>query len=143
MGESFFNVWKFYNNIDIKNFKDKKLKKDNLLEIDPTNPQINITADCSVLAYLRCILKINKNLNILEYKKNKKLKKIAPNFKIDMGFGLHLGYGIEGPVGSEFKMEATYLSPNVNIAARLETATKQFGVNLLISGELYNLLTED
>ena len=95
------------------------------------------------MAYLRCILKINKNLNILEYKKNKKLKKIAPNFKIDMGFGLHLGYGIEGPVGSEFKMEATYLSPNVNIAARLETATKQFGVNLLISGELYNLLTED
>ena len=66
-----------------------------------------------------------------------------PNFKINMGFGLHLGYGIEGPVGSEFKIEASYLSPNVNIAARLETASKQFGVNLLISGKLYNLFTED
>ena len=60
-----------------------------------------------------------------------------------MGFGLHLGYGIEGPVGSIFKMEASYLSPNVNIAARLETATKQFGVNILISGKLYNLFTEE
>ena len=60
-----------------------------------------------------------------------------------MGFGLHLGYGIEGPVGSVFKMEASYLSPNVNIAARLETATKQFGVSLLISGKLYNICTDE
>ena len=141
IGDSFLNVWKFYTNIGGNNNGDKK--KDNLLEIDPTNPQVSITADCAVLAYLRCILKINKNLNILEYNKNKKLKKIMPNFKIDMGFGLHLGYGIEGPVGSAFKIEASYLSPNVNIAARLETASKQFGVNLLISGKLYNYFTED
>ena len=143
IGDSFLNVWKFYNNINVANNHDKKIKKDNLLEIDPSNPQVNITADCAVLAYLRVILKINKNLNILEYRKNKKLNRIIPNFKINMGFGLHLGYGIEGPVGSIFKMEASYLSPNVNIAARLETATKQFGVNLLISGKLYNLFTEE
>ena len=143
IGDSFLNVWKFYNNINITNNHNKTIKKDNLLEIDPSNPQVNITADCAVLAYLRVILKINKNLNILEYRKNKKLNKIIPNFKINMGFGLHLGYGIEGPVGSIFKMEASYLSPNVNIAARLETATKQFGVNLLISGKLYDLLTDE
>ncbi len=142
IGDSFLNVWKFYNKMGGNN-NDKRLIKDNLLEIDPTNPQVNITADCAVLAYLRVILKINKNLNILEYNNNKKLKRIMPNFKINMGFGLHLGYGIEGPVGSEFKIEASYLSPNVNIAARLETASKQFGVNLLISGKLYNLFTED
>ena len=142
IGDSFLNVWKFYNKMGGNN-NDKRIIKDNLLEIDPTNPQVNITADCAVLAYLRVILKINKNLNILEYNNNKKLKRIMPNFKINMGFGLHLGYGIEGPVGSEFKIEASYLSPNVNIAARLETASKQFGVNLLISGKLYNLFTED
>jgi class 3 adenylate cyclase len=143
IGDSFFNVWKFYNNINAKKNKDKTLIKDNLLEIDPLNPQINITADCAVLAYLRCILKINKNLNILFYNNNPNLNQIIPNFKISMGFGLHLGYGIEGPIGSVFKMEASYLSPNVNIAARLETATKQFGVSLLISGKLYNLFTEE
>ena len=142
IGDSFFNVWKFYNNLSVRN-NNKKNKKDNLLEKDPLNPQINITADCSVLAYLRCILKINKNINLLKYRRNKELNKIIPNFKINMGFGLHLGYGIEGPVGSIFKMEASYLSPNVNIAARLETATKQFGVSILISGKLYNLFTEE
>ena len=144
IGDSFLNVWKFYNNnLKAKNGYDKKLIKDNLLEVDSLNPQINITADCAVLAYLRIILKIHKNLNILRYNNNKKLNMIRPNFQINMGFGLHLGYGIEGPVGSLFKMEASYLSPDVNIAARLETATKQFGVTLLISGKLYNLFTEE
>eukprot|EP00967_Tisochrysis_lutea_P095096 scaffold138525_cov22-Tisochrysis_lutea.AAC.2 len=35
--------------------------------------------------------------------------------------------------GSEYKVDASYLSPNVNIASRLEAATKQFGVSLLMS----------
>ena len=60
-----------------------------------------------------------------------------------MGFGLHMGYGIEGAVGSTYKIDASYLSPNVNIAARLETATRQFKLNILISGVLYNLFTDD
>jgi len=46
-------------------------------------------------------------------------------FKVDMGFGLHTGWGIEGAIGSTFKIDATYLSPNVNIAARLNAATRQ------------------
>lgn len=53
-----------------------------------------------------------------------------------MGFGLHIGWGIEGAIGSEFKIDASYLSPNVNLAARLEAATKQYGVPLLISHNL-------
>jgi len=41
-----------------------------------------------------------------------------------MGFGLHCGWGIEGAIGSDFKIDASYLSPNVNMASRLEAATK-------------------
>ncbi len=58
-----------------------------------------------------------------------------------MGFGLHIGWAIEGAIGSEFKIDASYLSPNVNMASRLEAATKQFGVNFLISESLYDVLT--
>jgi class 3 adenylate cyclase len=54
-----------------------------------------------------------------------------------MGFGLHVGWAIEGAIGSEFKIDASYLSPNVNMASRLEAATKQFGVQILISGDLH------
>lgn len=66
-----------------------------------------------------------------------------PNFKIEMGFGLHIGWAIEGAIGSVYKIDASYLSPNVNMASRLEAATKQFGVNFLISESLYDLLTPE
>ena len=51
--------------------------------------------------------------------------------KVRMGFGLHAGWAIEGAVGSLQKVDATYLSPHVNMAARLETSSKQYGVPLL------------
>jgi hypothetical protein len=60
-----------------------------------------------------------------------------------MGFGLHMGWAIEGAIGSNFKIDASYLSPNVNMAARLEAATKQYGVKILISGQIYDLLSEE
>ena len=52
-----------------------------------------------------------------------------------MGFGLHMG--------STYKIDASYLSPNVNIAARLESASRQFHIPILISGVLYNLLSDE
>ena len=65
-----------------------------------------------------------------------------PNYKVNMGFGLHFGWGIEGAIGSPYKIDASYLSPNVNISARLEAATRQYGVSILISGELQEILNE-
>ena len=51
-------------------------------------------SDCALLAFLSIIKKINKNQTILSYRNNKALKdKLGPNFKIQMGFGLHLGWG--------------------------------------------------
>lgn len=46
----------------------------------------------------------------------KEIQKI-PNFRVNMGFGLHQGWAIEGAIGSDFKIDASYLSPNVNMAA--------------------------
>lgn len=63
-------------------------------------------------------------------------------YKVKMGFGMHCGWAIEGAIGSEFKIDASYLSSNVNISSRLEAATKQFGVTFLISGQIFNLCRE-
>ena len=60
-----------------------------------------------------------------------------------MGFGIHQGWAIEGAIGSYFKVDASYLSPNVNMAARLEAATKQFGTTLLISFSLKNIMSDE
>ena len=60
-----------------------------------------------------------------------------PNYEVKLGLGLHMGYAIEGAIGSYYKIDVSYLSPHVNISARLEGATKIYGVPLLISGGLY------
>eukprot|EP00937_MAST-01D_sp_MAST-1D-sp2_P001615 g1615.t1 len=59
---------------------------------------------------------------------------------IVMGFGLHYGWAVEGAIGSSIKIDASYLSPHVNIAARLEQATKQYMVPILLSGDVYEKL---
>lgn len=55
------------------------------------------------------------------------------DFKVAMGFGLHTGWAIEGSIGSKVKVDASYLSSHVNLASRLEAATKQYHVPLLMS----------
>jgi class 3 adenylate cyclase len=59
-----------------------------------------------------------------------------------MGFGIHVGWAIEGSIGSYYKIDAIYLSLHVNIPARLESATRQYGIPLLMSGQLYDLCTK-
>ena len=62
---------------------------------------------------------MHKDPLVLEYNHDPRIKARIPDFQIDMGFGLHAGWAIEGAIGSEYKIDASYLSPNVNIAARL------------------------
>ena len=77
----------------------------------------------SVFSFLKIIAKLNKFNHITCYNQNEQMLARVPTFKVKMGFGLHHGWAIEGAIGSFFKIDATYLSPNVNMAARLEAAT--------------------
>jgi len=55
--------------------------------------------------------------------------------------GLHYGWAIEGAVGSEFKIDASYLSPNVSIADSIEHATEIYGVSILVSESVVKTCT--
>ncbi len=111
----------------------------------PGNKDAALIADQSVLSFLQIIIKLNTDKLIISYRKDPDIVKDIhlKNYKVTMGFGLHYGWGIEGAIGSTHKIDCSYLSPNVNISARLEAATKQYGVNILISGELFDLCSED
>lgn len=60
-----------------------------------------------------------------------------------MGFGMHLGWSIEGAIGSVFKIDASYLSPNVNMASKLEEKTKDYGVIIVLSGDFVEYLSPE
>lgn len=143
IGEAFLMVWKFKKDEGEFESGDKfdNSPNDNLFEIDPNNIVVRNTADLAVIGFLSVIKKINKDPKIIEYRNNTKILEKIKDFKVEMGFGLHLGWGIEGAIGSSYKIDASYLSPNVNISARLEAASKQYGVSILISGALYEQLS--
>ena len=134
IGDCFLLAWKV---------KSKDSKQNNISNSQTQNEELNLLADCALLAFLNIFKKINKSRKILSYRKDPDIiKKFGNKYSVSMGFGLHYGWGIEGAIGSHHKIDCSYLSPNVNIAARLETATNIYGVDILFSGEFYNLLSD-
>lgn len=100
---------------------------------------LDIVADKALVGFLKVLVEINRDLQIIGYRNDKRLAGPSSPFKVRMGFGLHAGWAIEGAVGSLQKVDATYLSPHVNMAARMEAASKQFGVAILMTERFHEV----
>lgn len=135
IGDAFLLVWKFPDTV-------LQLSDDSKSFILAKDQFVQQLSDMAVISFLKIIAEIHKNPKILKYCKHEGLNNRLPGFTVKMGFGLHQGWAIEGAIGSEFKIDASYLSPNVNMASRLEAATKQFGVHILISSLLYEICSQ-
>lgn len=53
---------------------------------------------------------------------------------VDFGIGIHAGKLVGGNVGTAFRLEYTFIGDTVNIASRLESKTKDFNTDILVSG---------
>ncbi|MCC7403769.1 MAG: HAMP domain-containing protein [Bdellovibrionales bacterium] len=62
---------------------------------------------------------------------------------IKMGIGLHCGSVISGTIGSDERMEFTVIGDTVNQASRIESSTKAFGTDLLLSHEIAEIVKKE
>ena len=139
IGDAFLLVWKLEDRfikevVNKQGIKELKLKNVN---------RINQICDMVLICFIRILIEINKSYKLAEYRYHKGLNARMKNYKTRLGFGLHLGQSIEGAIGSMFKIDASYLSTDVNMANELEENTKTFKKELIMSGDFYDYLSED
>lgn len=86
---------------------------------------------------LTAAIQMQKQIRILS---EKWVSEGKPSLKI--GVGIHTGQAVVGNIGSEKRMEYTAIGDTVNIAARLEEATKTMNAEILVSEETYKAVKD-
>ena len=61
--------------------------------------------------------------------------------QIQIGIGMHLGQAVVGHVGSRVRHEYTAIGDTVNLAARLESKTKELDYPIVCSATVAEVLT--
>jgi len=67
--------------------------------------------------------------------------KDRPGPTVQLGFGLHAGKAVEGAIGSNRKIDATYVAEAVETSEYLETSTKKYKTLMMMSDSFHRLLT--
>jgi class 3 adenylate cyclase len=99
-------------------------------------------ADLSLMFGIKLMASVHKSPVLWEYRGHPGLIARIRDFRVTLGLGLHAGWAVEGALGSEFKIDATYLSPDVNLAGRLAAATRHYRTPIIFSQSLDALLTK-
>jgi hypothetical protein len=99
-------------------------------------------ADNALTSFIFSTLELQTSPTLKEYRDNKKLmRKFEYPFVPTMSFGLHAGWAIQGAIGSKYKIDASFMSQDVEISTYMRTATESYGVPIIMSHVFYSLLS--
>lgn len=129
-GDSFLLVWR----MSEEDFDSGKHKLD---EAKFTSRM----AELACVSFSRVIGALHHSKLLADYRVHPGLQqRLGTQTRVNMSFGLHSGWAIEGAVGSEFKIDASYLSPNVSICNGIEKATSIYGVPFIVAESVFEQL---
>jgi signal transduction histidine kinase/class 3 adenylate cyclase len=99
---------------------------DSIMAIFANNPEDALKAS---IAMQKNITQRNKQISVKEYEMN-------------VGIGFHTGNLMMGIIGDKYHSKPVTIADTVNIASRIESLTKYFGTNILLSGSSINGMSE-
>ena len=134
IGDAFLLVWKFDNKFTYISKKNNELKVYNC-------EQVNQICDMALISILKMFAGIKKSKEINKFKNMEEIIDKFGKDSVKIGFGIHQGWSIEGAIGGRFKIDASYLSPNSNMANICEEKTKEYGVSLVMTDKFVENLS--
>ena len=98
--------------------------------------ELAVTAVCDIVAA------IEKSPFLATYRDHPHLKLRIPGYRVRVGMALHAGHAVEGAVGSDFKLDATYLGQDVVKSVWLESlGSRMYQCGVVLSGSITSLLS--
>eukprot|EP00929_Paragymnodinium_shiwhaense_P022827 TRINITY_DN14467_c0_g1_i1.p1 TRINITY_DN14467_c0_g1~~TRINITY_DN14467_c0_g1_i1.p1 ORF type:complete len:983 (-),score=183.02 TRINITY_DN14467_c0_g1_i1:298-3246(-) len=120
-GDTFLTIWRHSEEADILHIRRQ--------------------ADMSMITMARIIALASRSPVLATYREHPGLQNKIDNYRVNLTCCLHAGWAIEGAVGSEFKIDASYMSPNVSTAETVSQLTRIYGVPVLVSHSVLDMCT--
>jgi len=61
---------------------------------------------------------------------------------LDLGISIHAGTAIEGAIGSEYKIDPSYISEDILLTKKIESLNNDYKIKLIMSGQFVEMLRE-
>lgn len=91
-------------------------------------------ADLAILAASLMLAAVSRSATLAVYRSHPGLQqRLGSHPRVRLSFGINCGWAIEGALGSEFKIDAAYVSPSVSITMNVQRATEIYGTSMLLT----------
>jgi class 3 adenylate cyclase len=88
-----------------------------------------VVADKALVSAVKIITELRRAADLQAYSRHPRIAAKFPNgtYRTGVTVGLHLGWAVEGAIGSDFKIDALHLGQDASVAYRIEELCQHYG----------------